>query len=85
MTTLGLRLCGDVALTSPDGSAVSPTLGAKTFALLAFLALEPGPHRRERLTTLLWGEYPEEKAKASLRQALSHLRDALTSRTRADA
>ena len=52
--------------------------------LLAFLALEPGPHRREQLTALLWGDYPDDKAKASLRQALTHLRDALADSLRVD-
>ena len=83
MTTLALRLCGDVTLTTPDGVPAVP-LGAKTLALLAFLVVEPGPHRRERLTALLWGDYPEDKAKASLRQALTHLRDALGDALRVD-
>ena len=72
MATLALRLCGDVVLTS-DNAAVDPPLGSKTLALLAFLALESGRHTRHEVTALLWGEYPEEKAKASLRQALTHL------------
>ena len=84
MTTLALRLCGDVTLTTPDGVPAAPPLGAKTLALLAFLVVEPGPHRRERLTALLWGDYPEDKAKASLRQALTHLRDALGDALRVD-
>lgn len=45
--------------------------------MLAFLALEPGAHSRDEVTALLWGEYPEEKARVSLRQALTHLRDAV--------
>jgi len=45
--------------------------------LLAFLALEPGVHSRDEVMALLWGEYPEEKARVSLRQALTHLRDAI--------
>jgi DNA-binding SARP family transcriptional activator len=77
MPVLALRLCGDVVLTSDDGAPVEPPLGSKTLALLAFLALERGAHRREKVTALLWGEYPEDKAKASLRQALTHLREAL--------
>lgn len=77
MTVFALRLCGDVLLTSDDGTRVEPPLGSKTLALLAFLALERGPHRREEVTALLWGEYPEDKAKASLRQALTHLREAV--------
>ncbi|MGE5102440.1 MAG: AfsR/SARP family transcriptional regulator, partial [Deltaproteobacteria bacterium] len=77
MPALALRLCGDVALTASGGVPCGAPLGSKTLALLAFLALERGPHRREEVTALLWGEYPEDKAKASLRQALTHLRDAV--------
>jgi len=77
MSGLILKLCGDVHLTAPGGEPFGRELGAKSLALLAFLALEPGPHQRDALATLLWSEYPEDKAKASLRQALTHLRDAL--------
>jgi DNA-binding SARP family transcriptional activator len=84
MQAFALRLCGDVLLCSTDGKRIEPPLGSKTLALLAFLALEPGSHRREKVTALLWGEYPEEKAKASLRQALTHLRDALGETLRVD-
>ncbi len=42
--------------------------------MLAYLALEPGPHSREELAGLLWGESSETEARASLRQALKHLR-----------
>jgi DNA-binding SARP family transcriptional activator len=80
---LALRLCGDVQL-SREGKPVEPPLGAKTLGLLAFLALEPGAHRREELATLLWGDSPEEKARASLRQALTHLREALGDALRVD-
>ena len=73
MPSLSLTLCGSVAVA---GHGVVPeTIGAKSLALLAYLALEPGSHSRDELTALLWGEYPEEKAKASLRQALTHLRE----------
>ena len=74
---LRLRLCGDAGLATAAGIALHSELGAKSRALLAYLALEPGPHSREKLTALLWGEYPDEKARASLRQALRHLREAL--------
>jgi len=77
-------LCGDVALQPPDGSMIEPAPGAKSLGLLAFLALEPGPHRREEVTALLWGESPEDKARASLRQALTHLRDAMGETLRVD-
>jgi len=75
MATLALRLCGGLEL-SVDGKPIEPSLGSKTLALLAFLRLERGPHRREALTALLWGEYADEKAKTSFRQALTRLRDA---------
>ena len=52
-------------------------LGAKELSLLAYLVLEPGSHGREELATLLWGESSDADARASLRQALKHLRDAL--------
>lgn len=52
-------------------------LGAKELSLLAYLVLEPGPHGREELATLLWGESSDADARASLRQALKHLRDGL--------
>ena len=84
MPSLVLRLCGDVVLCSADRVPVAPPLGAKTLGLIAYLALEPGPHRRDELTALLWGDSPEEKARASLRQALTHLRDALGDALRVD-
>jgi DNA-binding SARP family transcriptional activator len=82
MSSLSLTLCGSVAVTGEGVSASA--LGAKSVALLAYLALEPGAHSREELTALFWGEYPEEKAKASLRQALTHLREAVPDSIRVD-
>jgi len=82
MSSLSLTLCGSVAVAGEGVSGSS--LGAKSIALLAYLALEPGAHSREELTSLLWGEYPEEKAKASLRQALTHLREAVPDAIRVD-
>ena len=52
-------------------------LSAKALGLLAYLVLEPGVHSRENLAALLWGESGDEAARASLRQALLHLREAL--------
>jgi DNA-binding SARP family transcriptional activator len=47
----------------------------KVKSLLAYLALAPGMTRtRDCLIGLLWSEYPEDKARASLRQALHVLR-----------
>ncbi len=60
-----------------DGQTEAAPLAAKSVALLAFLALEPGIHSRNELSSLLWGESTEEKAHASLRQALKQLRGVL--------
>jgi TolB-like protein len=53
--------------------------GRKSQALLAYLTLESTSrsHSRERLCGLLWSESSEERARASLRQALHELRTTL--------
>jgi DNA-binding SARP family transcriptional activator len=58
----------------PDGVAVP--LGARTAALLAWLAIE-GPTPRGQLAALLWPENQPEVARNTLRQRLFHLRKAL--------
>ena len=57
---------------------------AKSRALLCFLVLNKGSHSREALAELLWGEYPEEDARTSLRARLSGLRRLLPDYFRAD-
>jgi len=53
----------------------------KARAVLGCLALsETGAASRERLVGLLWSESPEEKARASLRQVVHELREALPER-----
>lgn len=52
----------------------------KATALLAYLALEPGRHGRDVLATLLWPDYPPDRARAALRRTLSTLRSALGKR-----
>ncbi|HEX2234973.1 MAG TPA: tetratricopeptide repeat protein [Actinomycetota bacterium] len=49
----------------------------KAVALLAYLALSDGSHRRDRLAGLLWPEYDETHARAALRRTLSVLNKAL--------
>ncbi len=61
-----------------------PPLGAKALALLTYLTLEGRPHTREELAGLLWGDSPETEARASLRQALKRLREALGGVVEAD-
>jgi DNA-binding SARP family transcriptional activator len=75
MPALNLRLCGNVSVSG--AGVVSGGLSDKALGLLAYLALEPGAHSREKLTALLWGNFPDDKAKASLRQALAHVREAI--------
>ncbi len=54
-------------------------LSRKTRALLGYLALtEAQEESRERLVGLFWSEASEERARASLRQALHEIRNALT-------
>jgi DNA-binding SARP family transcriptional activator len=53
----------------------------KLLALLAYLARRtPRAMTREELATLMWGERPEENARASLRQALFQLKRTLGDR-----
>ena len=59
------------------GGVPPPHLGTKPLALLAFLALESGPHARDELAALLWGDSAPAAARASLRQALHQLREAV--------
>ncbi len=63
--------------TAADGRSVLP-LGRKTRALLAVLALAaPRPVSRTRLAELLWSRRHEDQARASLRQEIHRLLDAL--------
>ncbi|MEE8434568.1 MAG: BTAD domain-containing putative transcriptional regulator, partial [bacterium] len=71
-----LQLLGGFRLSGGKGKPVSLS-GRKAQALLAYLALNPGPHSREKLATLLWGDRMDEQARHSLRQAMSSLRKAL--------
>lgn len=77
MSGYRLTLFGPPRLECPGGPERQLRLGAKPLGLLAFLALEPGPHTRDELATLLWGDSSPEAARASLRQALHAMRQAL--------
>jgi len=80
MPDIELTLCGLPTLRIDGAPASASAVPTKSMALVAFLALESGPHSREELATLLWGDSPQNKASASLRQALSTLRDVLGER-----
>ncbi len=72
MTGLVINLLGPPSGVLP--AAGSKALSSKDMGLLAYLVLEPGPHRRDELAALLWSESDDEHARASLRQALKRLR-----------
>ena len=84
MASVCLALLGPPSVSLTEGGQCTHHSGAKELALLAYLALEPGPHTREELAGLLWGESSETEARASLRQALKHLRTNLGPVIRSD-
>jgi DNA-binding SARP family transcriptional activator/TolB-like protein len=74
-----LRLIGQMEAWSLTSENVLPQ-GRKTRALLAVVALSaPRPALRGRLAELLWSRRPEEQARASLRQEIHRLLEALSS------
>lgn len=74
MTHLEISLLGTVQVRR-DEQPVSDRAYAKVLALLAYLAVESDrPHQRVYLATLLWPDQSDERARHSLRQALSTLR-----------
>ncbi|HET7882750.1 MAG TPA: BTAD domain-containing putative transcriptional regulator [Acetobacteraceae bacterium] len=67
-----------MAAWTQTGESLLPT-GRKTRALLAVVALSaPRPALRGRLAELLWSRRPEEQARASLRQEIHRLLEALS-------
>lgn len=77
MSNLRLCLLGSFNV-EKDGQPITGFATDKVRALLAYLAVEYArPHRRESLAGLLWPDQSEDRARQSLRQALSHLRQAL--------
>lgn len=80
MAELSIRLFGSFEVTL-DGEPVTGFASDKVRALLAYLVAESDrPHRREALAGLLWPDYPEPSARASLRRALTNLRDVIGDR-----
>jgi DNA-binding SARP family transcriptional activator len=68
---LEIRLIGDLAVLR-NGDALALPNSRKTRALLAYLILNPGPQRRERLCEIFW-QVPDDP-RGSLRWSLSKLR-----------
>ena len=73
---LEVSLLGSLTIYYND-QLINHRLTAKAQALLCYLMVEPRPHDRRTLAGLLWGEDTEEKARNSLRVALSSLRKTL--------
>jgi DNA-binding SARP family transcriptional activator/predicted ATPase len=57
-----------------DGQPLADLVSAKAQALLIYLALTRKTYSRSALAGLLWGDMPEETARANLRLALTKLR-----------
>ncbi len=73
-----LRLIGQMEAWTLTSESVLPP-GRKTRALLAVVALSsPRPMLRSKLSEMLWSRRPEEQARASLRQEIHRLLDALS-------
>ncbi|MBM4459670.1 MAG: hypothetical protein FJ011_18230 [Chloroflexi bacterium] len=73
---LEIHLFGGLRITL-NGVPQTDFMSQKVPALLAYLALNAGPQRRDDLAALLWGELPDSDARNNLRQALANLRRAL--------
>ena len=72
-----LRLIGQMEAWTLSSVPVLPT-GRKTRALLAVLALSaPRPVLRGKMAELLWSRRPDEQARASLRQEIHRLSEAM--------
>ncbi|MFI5242347.1 MAG: BTAD domain-containing putative transcriptional regulator, partial [Gemmatimonadales bacterium] len=67
---------GGLALLDEDGRAVS-SLGPRILALLTYLALATKPLSRDHVAELFWGDRDEDRARHSMREALSRLRQLL--------
>jgi DNA-binding SARP family transcriptional activator len=73
---LRVRLLGGLRL-ELDGRSLEMPPGRRLRALLAWLALNPGPQPRARIAARFWPDVLDESARGSLRTALLELRRAL--------
>jgi DNA-binding SARP family transcriptional activator/tetratricopeptide (TPR) repeat protein len=73
---LEIRLAGGSQLRL-DGAELAQPASRRARAVLAYLALNPGAHQRGRLAARFWPGVLDESARASLRVALTELRQAL--------
>ena len=73
---LRVRLAGSLRIEA-DGHEVAPPRSRRARGLLAYLAAHPGPHSRGHLAARFWPDVLDDSARASLRAALTELRQAL--------
>src|SRR3954453_22331731 len=73
---LEVRLAGGLELRA-DGAELAPPASKRARAVLAYLARNAGPQPRARLAARFWPDVLDESARASLRAALTELRQAL--------
>jgi DNA-binding SARP family transcriptional activator len=80
MAQLTLSLLGPMHVTLDD-QPVTGLAYDKVRALLAYLAVEARPHRRDTLAALFWPDQETVNARRSLRVALATLRRAISDQT----
>jgi DNA-binding SARP family transcriptional activator len=73
---LEVRLAGGLAVRA-DGAQLALPASRRARALLAYLALHPGPQPRANVAARFWPDVLDESARTSLRVALTELRQAL--------
>jgi len=73
---LRVRIGGPLRLDA-GGAELPPPASRRARGVLAYLALNPGPHARTRLAAVFWPDVLDESARTSLRAALSELRRSL--------
>lgn len=72
-TLLEITLLGQVEI-KRAGRPLTAFVSSKAPALLIYLAVTGHAHEREALAGLLWGDKPQQRARANLRKVLSNLR-----------
>ena len=73
---LEVRLGGGLSLRA-EGAEIALPASRRARGVLAYLALNPGPHARAQLAARFWPDVLDESARTSLRAALTELRHAL--------
>ena len=73
---LTVRVIGPMGL-KLDGAAIETPANRREWALLAWLAINPGTHARAELAARFWPDVLDASARASLRSSLWALRRAL--------